>query len=249
MNNKSSSENSFSNILESSDEEAAMSANSYEEYNELNNSSYNNCCLASGLSENKITKITNNKTRKLSKNSNKQKNKNKANLNTNVNSNSLIILNNSIKTLNALDVPSLITDSIYQGNYISAKNKENLFKLGITHIVVAGKLEIYHPNEFTYKLYEVDDIYSENLYKYFEDCYKFIDECIYKKKEKVLVHCAAGISRSSAFVLSYIIKKYKLSFDNAFRVLKKARPEVNPNAGFQMQLCDWYDREVRGNEY
>jgi protein-tyrosine phosphatase len=139
---------------------------------------------------------------------------------------------------------SKITDEIYQGNFESAKNKEYLLTLGITHILVAGKLEKCHPHDFVYRTYDIDDLYTENIMKYFEDGYKFIDECIIKGG-RILIHCAAGISRSSTFTLCYLMKKHLLTYDEAYKILKKGRSIAFPNPGFQMQLCDWYDKEVR----
>lgn len=143
---------------------------------------------------------------------------------------------------------SKITDQIYQGNYESAKDLQNLKDEGITHILTAGRLEAKFPNDFIYKKFEVDDIYSENLIKHFEEAYVFIDECI-STGGKILIHCSAGVSRSSAFTLSYLIKKHSLSYDEAYNILKKGRSIAFPNAGFQMQLCDWYDLEVRKKKF
>lgn len=70
-------------------------------------------------------------------------------------------------------VPSRITDQIYQGNSNCSRDKESLKKLGITHILVAGKwLERHFPGEFEYFQIEVNDIDSEQLYPYFNEVYK-----------------------------------------------------------------------------
>lgn len=70
-------------------------------------------------------------------------------------------------------IPSRITDSIYQGNISSSKDKSSLKMIGITHILVAGKwLDKYYPGEFKYLQIEVDDIDSEQLYPHFEEVYQ-----------------------------------------------------------------------------
>lgn len=135
-------------------------------------------------------------------------------------------------------VPSKITDSIYQGNIHSAKNKEYLKSIGITHILVAGRLTIYFPNDFIYKKYEIFDTPLEKIDKYFNDAYEFINEAI-NNNGKILIHCAAGVSRSSSFTISYLIKSKMIKYDEAMLILKKGRKIANPNIGFQKQLRNW----------
>jgi protein-tyrosine phosphatase len=44
----------------------------------------------------------------------------------------------------------------------------------------------------------------------------------------VLVHCSAGISRSSAVVSTIIAEKENISFNEAFNLVKSNKPNVNP---------------------
>lgn len=52
----------------------------------------------------------------------------------------------------------------------------------------------------------------------------------------VLVHCFGGKSRSPAFIAAYLMSSSGVSFDEANRVLKSARPAVDINLGFEYQL-------------
>ena len=52
------------------------------------------------------------------------------------------------------------------------------------------------------------------------------------KNNKVLVHCAAGVSRSGAIVLAYIMYKEKLSFEDAWEYAKQNRRKIYPNLSF-----------------
>ena len=65
----------------------------------------------------------------------------------------------------------------------------------------------------------------------------FIHNAILNNK-KVLVHCAAGISRSSTVVIGYLMCKWKLSLKNAFKVCRDRRPGIWPNSGFLQMLMD-----------
>ncbi len=46
----------------------------------------------------------------------------------------------------------------------------------------------------------------------------------------VLVHCAAGISRSSTMAIAYVMMTQKLDFESAFEIVRKARPCISPNS-------------------
>jgi len=49
----------------------------------------------------------------------------------------------------------------------------------------------------------------------------------------VLVHCAAGVSRSSSNVIAYLMRRKKnMSFNEAFNFVKKRRPVICPNYRF-----------------
>ncbi|KAA8583485.1 hypothetical protein FQN60_014693 [Etheostoma spectabile] len=52
----------------------------------------------------------------------------------------------------------------------------------------------------------------------------------------VLVHCNAGVSRSSSVVIGYLMMREGLLFDDAYSQVKVARPSIRPNPGFYQQL-------------
>ncbi|KAJ9472560.1 Dual specificity protein phosphatase 1 [Diplonema papillatum] len=52
----------------------------------------------------------------------------------------------------------------------------------------------------------------------------------------VLVHCSTGASRSTSTVLSWLVTRGILDFDDAYAQLKCKRPLTRPNASFMQQL-------------
>ncbi|KAM4634493.1 uncharacterized protein ACJ7VT_001113 isoform 2-T2 [Polymixia lowei] len=52
----------------------------------------------------------------------------------------------------------------------------------------------------------------------------------------VLVHCAAGISRSPALAVAYIMYSLGMDLDHAYRFVKERRPSISPNFNFLGQL-------------
>ena len=129
-----------------------------------------------------------------------------------------------------------ITDNIYLGDFESACNKDELSKLGITHVVtVILAVDAMYPQDFKYKTIDICDQTSANIYKYFDDCSDFIDDAI-KKGGKVYVHCMYGISRSATIIAAYLISKQGYDDNNAIDFIQKHRPRINPNQGFREQL-------------
>ncbi len=82
---------------------------------------------------------------------------------------------------------------------------------------------------------KIDDNINCDIIKHFEECYNFIEN----SNGNTLVMCQAGISRSSTITISYIMKKFNLSFLDSFQIVKKARKMINPNIGFVKQLADY----------
>ncbi|KAG1968011.1 Tyrosine-protein phosphatase vhp-1 [Pimephales promelas] len=52
----------------------------------------------------------------------------------------------------------------------------------------------------------------------------------------VLVHCAAGISRSPALAVAYVMYSLEMDLDHAYRFVKERRPTISPNFNFLGQL-------------
>lgn len=76
---------------------------------------------------------------------------------------------------------------------------------------------------------------NEHLSRYFSYAILTIDEEL-GLGNKVLVHCFAGISRSAAIVIVYLMSKNRWPFSKAYEFVKSKRPIINPNFGFTVQL-------------
>ncbi len=121
-----------------------------------------------------------------------------------------------------------------------ALDKQLLKDLKINNVLNAAAGEIhtnsyYYDNRVNFLGIPVSDLPNENISKYFDSTTEFIHKSI-KRGEKILVHCAAGISRSSTFVVAYLIKYQNIDLQRALKILKRKRGVVNPNTGFIKQL-------------
>ena len=78
-----------------------------------------------------------------------------------------------------------------------------------------------------------------DIYVYFDECHSFIDECICQKNKNIIIHCEAGVSRSSTIVISYLMKKNQMSFYEAFIFVRNKKPNIFPNFYFGKQLLEY----------
>ncbi len=65
--------------------------------------------------------------------------------------------------------------------------------------------------------------------------YDFIDRSI-QGNGNILIHCMAGISRSASLTIYYLMKKYSVSYDEAYNYVKNKRKIIDPNSCFKLQL-------------
>jgi len=132
-------------------------------------------------------------------------------------------------------IPCKIEDRLYLGSMSSSKNKEFLIENNISHILVVGVfLHQAFPDDFEYLVIKIDDIEEANITLFFDSMHQFIDEGI--ENGGILVHCAAGVSRSATAIISYLMKKFSLRLDEAYQKTKDKRFCINPNKGFMDQL-------------
>nr|XP_058943771.1 serine/threonine/tyrosine-interacting protein-like [Pocillopora verrucosa] len=63
--------------------------------------------------------------------------------------------------------------------------------------------------------------------------------CFYYLLGKVLLHGNAGISRSAALMIAFIMETYGLNYRDAFHYVQQRRFCINPNEGFVQQLMEY----------
>ncbi|WOK96786.1 dual specificity protein phosphatase 12 [Canna indica] len=78
------------------------------------------------------------------------------------------------------------------------------------------------------------DTEDEDLLDYLDVCLDFIDQG--RKEGSVLVHCFAGVSRSAAVILAYLMRTEQKSMEDALESLREICEPVCPNDGFLDQL-------------
>ncbi|KAH8042381.1 hypothetical protein HPB51_022189 [Rhipicephalus microplus] len=114
-----------------------------------------------------------------------------------------------------------------------------LRSLAVTHVVnaVATTVPNFHEDRgLTYLALELLDLpdFTLTLDTIDKVC-DFIDEAL-SSGGSVLVHCNAGVSRSCALVLAFLILRRGMDLREALERARTARPVVRPNDGFLRQL-------------
>jgi len=131
----------------------------------------------------------------------------------------------------------MILPRLYLGSLFASRDLSLLQRNNISHILVVGvELKQHYPQNFSYHHVSIDDEEGELIISHFKECISFIEEALRDSEGNILIHCAAGVSRSSTVVIAYLMYKHKWTFEYAMDHVKHARPCVFPNEGFRKQL-------------
>lgn len=141
-----------------------------------------------------------------------------------------------VRQENSKHMNEIIPD-LYIGNLYAA-NCQELHKYNVKAVLNCAEEVIDTSCTSIKNLHlPIKDIDTEKIQDYFPLTCKWIEANL--KKGKVLVHCAAGKSRSVTIVAAYLMWKYSLNEKEAMKMIYSKRKEANPNAGFTLQLKQW----------
>eukprot|EP00026_Physarum_polycephalum_P003029 Phypoly_transcript_03038.p1 GENE.Phypoly_transcript_03038~~Phypoly_transcript_03038.p1 ORF type:complete len:836 (+),score=135.47 Phypoly_transcript_03038:48-2510(+) len=141
---------------------------------------------------------------------------------------------------------SRILDFLFLSSRIPTANKDLLRQNGISHILnCAGDHCTNHfPDDFNYKTYYISDSSGEDITCLFYETIDFIEDARLHGGS-ILIHCSQGVSRSSSFVILYLMWQFRWDFNKAHAWVRKIRFISNPNPGFTGQLMQWYKRTAQ----
>ncbi|XP_049645191.1 dual specificity protein phosphatase 13-like [Suncus etruscus] len=140
--------------------------------------------------------------------------------------------------------------NLYIGDAVTANNRFELWKLGITHVLNAAHGGLYcqgspdfYGTSVTYLGVPAHDLPDFDISTYFSSAADFIHQALCTPGAKVLVHCVVGVSRSATLVLAFLMLRQQLTLRQAVIAVRQHR-WIFPNRGFLRQLCR-LDRELR----
>ncbi|XP_029030695.1 dual specificity protein phosphatase 19-like isoform X1 [Betta splendens] len=124
----------------------------------------------------------------------------------------------------------------------AAHDIDTLQRYKVSHVLnVAFGVTNLFSDQLVYKTLQILDLPDTDITSYVEECSTFIDRAR-EQDGVVLVHCNAGVSRSSSVVIGYLMLREGLPFDAAYSQVKQARPSIRPNPGFYQQLQSYKPR-------
>merc|ERR1711976_211867 len=89
--------------------------------------------------------------------------------------------------------------------------------------------------EENYMHIDISDSAETEIREHFEETADFIRS----SKGRVLVHCQAGVSRSPTIAIAYLMREFRLKFEEAFRLVVERRRISSPNFSFLGQLKEY----------
>lgn len=105
-----------------------------------------------------------------------------------------------------------------------------------TIIDLSGGTSKYRiPENCQYVRIEIDDLCTSDILSVVDEGYVSIDDCV-SRKERILIHCAMGASRSATLIICWLMTRQNMSLKDALNYCKKRRHAVRPNNGFFVSL-------------
>ncbi|XP_074565121.1 protein-tyrosine-phosphatase MKP1-like [Curcuma longa] len=133
---------------------------------------------------------------------------------------------------------SRVDDHVYLGGDAAARDRAALRRHGITHVLncAGAACPDHFRGELEYSTLWLRDSPAEDLAPVLYDAFDFLERARAAPRGRALVHCRRGASRSAALVVAYLMWRRALTFDDALRAVRVARPSADPNLGFAAQL-------------
>uniref|UniRef100_A0A7S1LRF8 Protein-serine/threonine phosphatase n=1 Tax=Alexandrium catenella TaxID=2925 RepID=A0A7S1LRF8_ALECA len=137
-----------------------------------------------------------------------------------------------------------IIPGLWLGPFGAARDKEFLKRANITDALVvrapeeAQIIKPKYPDLIHYEVLECRDSPFENIIRFFSAVKQFVD-LVLGRGGRILVHGNAGMSRSAAFVVAYIMETFNLSSDLAHHYVLTRRHCISINEGFRNQIREY----------
>lgn len=135
-----------------------------------------------------------------------------------------------------------IVPRVILGDFSAAADPDEISAGRITHVVntLGTSAEKARHVGIRYTTFAVDDVPSAKVAPYFLPVARWIAAVLAAHPEhRVLIHCAAGVSRSSSMTIAYLMHAQRLRVAEAFLAVQSKRTIIMPNPGFRSQLVSW----------
>ena len=131
-----------------------------------------------------------------------------------------------------------ITDELYISPAM-AVTPEKIRRAGVSLIINCTiEIPIIRVPDVEVIKINVDDLPTARIGVYFDRCADRI-RAVRDRGGRILVHCAAGVSRSASICIAYLMKYHRMTLREAYSHMKHCRQIIRPNPGFFRQLIDF----------
>ncbi|RWS09647.1 dual specificity protein phosphatase 14-like protein [Dinothrombium tinctorium] len=138
---------------------------------------------------------------------------------------------------------SMITNSLGLTG-VGGLTQENFERHQFNCVISAAPEREFNPQNIDYIKIDVYDEQQSDLSQYFDMIADKISE-VESNGGKTLIHCMAGVSRSSTLVIAYLIKHRRMTLREALIQVKQKRSCVRPINAFLKQLMQ-FEKQVLG---
>ncbi|ORX56463.1 hypothetical protein BCR36DRAFT_580767 [Piromyces finnis] len=142
---------------------------------------------------------------------------------------------------NSNDVPLMVCPPFLYLGSLYTSQEHHLIKYNIKHIIRLGtdfNISYTDPSKFNFYNFDIFDLPREPIKELFKRANDIIEKARLNN-ENVLVHCHAGVSRSSTIILAYLMRYKGMSLYDAWCSTFKIRPIIRPNDGFAIALQEY----------
>ncbi|CAK9054098.1 Serine/threonine/tyrosine-interacting protein A (Inactive tyrosine-protein phosphatase STYX-A) [Durusdinium trenchii] len=137
-----------------------------------------------------------------------------------------------------------IIPGLWLGPFGAARDQEFLKRVHITDALVVRAPEEAriicpkYPDFIHYEVLECRDNPFENIIRFFPNVKQLLDGVL-ARGGRILVHGNAGMSRSAALVVAYVMEKFNLPSDQAHTYVLTRRHCISINEGFRNQIREY----------
>ena len=140
-----------------------------------------------------------------------------------------------------------IVPKVYLGNVTVANDGALMKSMHMTDVIALGRLatELKRHDGINYVPFEepVDDAGFE-LFDMLDEIADAIRSVTKKRRGRVMVIDATGVSLSPAVVMAYLMREHAQDLQQSLDTIRKQLTFVHPNSGFMEQLAD-YDMDLQ----
>lgn len=135
-----------------------------------------------------------------------------------------------------------VFDNLYVGDFDAILNQNETKEEGITAIV---RLDMASREKYQWcKDFAILDVAFADTKAIPDGIIPKVTKFIYRQIENdktVLVHCAAGMSRSVSLTMAYLIEYEGMSLAEAFGTVREGRTQAYPHENLLISLIEYYD--------